>query len=144
MKLIPFLLIVLFGLNACAADTQDLSIVNADGSRHIFHVELANTPDTLKNGLMFRTSLDKDHGMLFDFGTPQQVTMWMKNTYIPLDMLFIRADGTIARIAKRTEPHSLEMIPSVEPVTAVLEIPAGVTDELGIQTTSNVIHPLFQ
>ena len=70
---------------------------------------------------MFRRSMAQDHGMLFDFGQPQPISMWMKNTYLPLDMLFIRADGTVARIARDTEPLSTRVILSGEPVPAVLE-----------------------
>lgn len=81
--------------------------------------------------------------MLFDFGRVEMVSMWMRNTYIPLDMLFVRADGTIARIARDTEPLSERQISSGEPVLAVFEINAGISDRLGITAGDRIVHPLF-
>ena len=93
---------------------------------------------------MFRESLADDHGMLFDFGDPKPVTMWMRNTYIPLDIVFIRADGSISRIARNAQPLSDTVIESGEPVTAVLELRGGLTGERGIDAGDRVIHPLFE
>jgi uncharacterized membrane protein (UPF0127 family) len=110
----------------------------------MFTVEIAETEEQRSRGLMFRQRLPEDRGMLFDFGKPRPVSMWMKNTYISLDMLFIRADGTIARIAERTEPLSTRTIPSGEPVLSVLEINGGVSKQLGIKAGDKVEHALFK
>jgi uncharacterized membrane protein (UPF0127 family) len=110
-----------------------LAIVTDTGPRD-FEVELAVTPDQRMQGLMFRRELAPDAGMLFDFGSdPDRASMWMKNTYIPLDMLFIRADGEIESIAERTVPHSLEPISSLGPVRYVLEVNGGTAARLGIR-----------
>jgi uncharacterized membrane protein (UPF0127 family) len=95
-------------------------------------------------GLMYRRNLAPDRGMLFDFGRVQPLSMWMRNTYIPLDMLFIRADGIIARIAENAEPLSTRTIPSGEPVLAVLEVPGGTAARLGIKPGDRIEHPLFK
>jgi uncharacterized membrane protein (UPF0127 family) len=108
-----------------------------------FQVELARTAEQRQRGLMFRDSLDEDRGMLFDFGRTARVTMWMRNTYIPLDMLFIEDDGAIARIVANTEPLSDAVIGSGGPVRAVLELPAGTSADLGIEVGDRVIHPMF-
>ena len=97
-----------------------------------FTVEVADTEQRRENGLMYRTSLAPDAGMLFEFGTPQQVSFWMKNTLIPLDMLFIGVDGHIANIAERTVPLSEAAIPSAGPVVSVIELNGGTADRLGI------------
>jgi uncharacterized membrane protein (UPF0127 family) len=93
---------------------------------------------------MFRRSMPADRGMLFDFGKVQPISMWMQNTYIPLDMLFIRSDGTIARVAENAEPLSTRSIPSGEPVLAVLELNGGTARRLGIKAGDRVEHPLFR
>ena len=126
-----------------AAELQKLEIASRNGS-HPFTVELAVTPQERERGLMFRRALPQDRGMLFDFSPEQQVSMWMQNTYIPLDMVFIRADGTIARIAENTEPMSTRLIPSGEPVRAVLELAGGTAKKLGIAPGDKVIYPLFK
>jgi len=108
---------------------------------HRFTVEVAATPGQQETGLMFRRSLAGDRGMIFPYDPPQDVAFWMKNTLIPLDMVFIRADGTIARIAANTVPESLEPVPSGEPVAAVLEIRGGRAAELGIREGDRVDCP---
>jgi uncharacterized membrane protein (UPF0127 family) len=108
-----------------------------------FRVELAKTPEELAQGLQHHRSLPADAGMLFDFGPERIVTMWMKNTYIPLDMLFIDAEGIVADIAERTTPLSLETIASRVPVRAVLEVNAGTVAALGIRKGDRVHHPIF-
>ena len=108
-----------------------LSIRSATGV-HRFTVEVARTPQEQAAGLMHRQSLAPDRGMLFPYDPPQPASFWMKNTLIPLDIIFIRADGTIARIAANTVPLSLDPVPSLEPVAAVLEIAGGRAAELGI------------
>ncbi len=105
---------------------------------HRFTVEVARTPQEQAQGLMHRQSLAPDRGMLFPYDAPQPASFWMKNTLIPLDIIFIRADGTIARIAAQTVPLSLEIVPSLEPVAAVLEIAGGRAAELGIKEGDRV------
>ena len=97
-----------------------------------FRVEVARTADEQARGLMFRESLPDDGGMIFPMKPPRMASFWMKNTLIPLDMIFIRADGTIARIAAETIPYSLEPVDSGEPVAAVLELAGGKAAALGI------------
>ena len=115
-----------------------LTIRQQDNRVSKFVVEVARTPEEQAQGLMNRQSLAPDRGMIFPYSPPQPVGFWMKNTLIPLDMIFIRADGTIARIAENTVPLSLDMVPSVEPVTAVLEIAGGRSAELGIKAGDKV------
>jgi uncharacterized membrane protein (UPF0127 family) len=98
---------------------------------HHFTVEVAATPDQQERGLMFRRSLAGDRGMIFPYDPPQEVAFWMKNTLIPLDIVYIRSDGTIVRITK-AEAMDLTPLPSGEPVSAVLEIRSGRAAELGI------------
>jgi uncharacterized membrane protein (UPF0127 family) len=123
-------------------DKEPLAIETTQG-RADFVVELAATPAQRAQGLMFRPSLAPDAGMLFDYGTPRRASMWMKNTLIPLDMLFIKADGVIESIAKRTVPHSLTAISSNGRVLGVLELNGGTTDRLGIEPGDKVLHALF-
>jgi uncharacterized membrane protein (UPF0127 family) len=117
--------------------------IRGSGGVHVFEVEVARTVDERARGLMFRRYLPADRGMLFDFGVDGPVAMWMKDTFIPLDMLFIRKDGTIARIAENTEPHSTRTISSGEDVRSVLELNGGVSAKLGIKAGDTVLHPLF-
>ena len=109
---------------------------------HRISVEIADTPESRATGLMNRNSMDEDHGMLFDFGETREVSMWMKNTLIPLDMLFIRQDGTVARVARHATPLSLTPIPSGEPVRYVLELNGGAAAEYGVEPGDRVHHPL--
>ena len=126
-----------------AADLQILEIVTKSGVRS-FSVELAATPDQLSRGLMFRTELPEGRGMLFDFKQEQPIMMWMKNTPLSLDMIFIRSDGIIVRIAENTTPQSTQTIPSGRPARAVLEVIAGTSRKLGIVAGDRVVHPMFQ
>lgn len=109
----------------------------------MFTVEMADTPEIQQRGLMFRQRLPEDRGMLFDFGEPRRVAMWMKNTLISLDMIFIRADGTVAGIAKRTTPQSLDTLGVAEPIKAVLEVAGGVSDKIGLKPGDTVYHRIF-
>ena len=118
--------------------------VASETDAELFAVEIADTEALRSRGLMFRQRLPEDRGMLFDFGKPQPAAMWMKNTYIPLDMLFIRSDGTIAYIAENTVPKSLDMVGVREPVLAVLELAGGVTRKLGIRAGDKVYHRIFK
>jgi len=127
---------------AFAADTQSLEIVSKSGV-HVFTVEMATTEQERETGLMFRKELAEGRGMLFDFSPPQQVSMWMKNTFIPLDMIFIRADGRILRIAESTEPQSEKIISSGGLAKGVLEVIGGTARKYGIEPGDKVAHPLF-
>lgn len=126
--------------SAARADESQLTIRTAAGAEHVFTVELADTPDEQARGLMFRESLAPDAGMLFDFHVSRPTSFWMQNTLIPLDMLFIRADGSIARIQVNAKPLDTTSIPSGEPVRFVLEIPGGRSVELGIAVGDTMIH----
>lgn len=117
--------------------------IATEGDATMFTVEIADTEPTRARGLMFRQRLPEDRGMLFDFGKPRPVSMWMKNTYIPLDMLFIRADGTIAYIAENTVPRSLDTIGITEPVLAVLELAGGTAKKKNIRAGDKVYHRIF-
>ena len=118
-------------------------LIETPAGRHVFTVEVATTPASRRRGLMHRRSMAPDAGMLFDYGRAAHAAMWMKNTFIPLDMLFIGGDGLILKIAERTMPHSLETMTSDGPVRAVLEVNAGTVARLGIRTGDLVRHVLF-
>lgn len=116
---------------ASEADTPVVRI-ETPTAQHEFTVEIMRTAENRARGLMHRRQMDAGHGMLFDFGSNVIARMWMKNTYIPLDMLFIRTDGTISNIARNTTPHSTEVLSSDGEVRYVLEINGGISDQLGI------------
>lgn len=121
----------------------DRLVIDTDRGPAAFLVELAETPAMLAQGLQHRRHLPAEAGMLFDFGPERIVTMWMKNTYIPLDMLFIDEDGVVADVAQRTTPLSVETIAPRVPVRAVLEVNAGTVAALGIREGDRVHHPIF-
>src|SRR5215469_4389057 len=131
------------GIEARAANVQPLEIVTKTGV-HVFAVEMATTEEEKTTGLMYRKELADGKGMLFDFSPEQEVSMWMKNTYIPLDMIFIRSDGRILRIAENTEPLSTKIIPSRGLAKGVLEVIAGTAQKYGIAPGDRVAHPLFK
>lgn len=114
-----------------------------DSGRHRIAVEIADTPESRATGLMHREHMPADHGMLFDFGETRAVSMWMKNTLISLDMLFLREDGTVATIARNARPLSLTAIPSSEPVRYVLEINAGAAAHYGVTQGDRLDHPII-
>jgi uncharacterized protein len=116
-----------------------LTIRSASGA-HRFTVEVAATPQQQERGLMFRRSLAPNRGMIFPYSPPQPVGFWMRNTLIPLDMIFIRADGRIARVAT-AKPLDETVVPAGEPVVAVLEIAGGRAAELGIAAGDRVDWP---
>lgn len=120
-----------------------LTIDRAAGGPLALDVEVALSDQEKATGLMFRTELADTTGMLFPYGSTHEITMWMRNTYISLDMLFIRADGVIHRIEAGAEPLSDRVIASDGPVTAVLELAAGAAQRLGIKPGDKVIHPLI-
>ena len=131
------------GISA-ALPVETVTIVTADGARHEFQARLADTPETRGRGLMYVTRLEPDQGMLFDFAAPQLVGMWMKNTPLSLDMLFIDEAGRITRIEARTQPFSTTLISSETEVRAVLEINGGRAAELGIAAGDRVQHRIFE
>lgn len=114
--------------------------IRSGNRSHRFTVELADTPDQQERGLMYRPKVGADEGMIFPFSPPRPASFWMHNTMVPLDMLFIRANGTIARIAVNTVPYSEDHVTSGgEPVASVLELAGGRTVELGIKENDQVI-----
>ena len=127
---------------AAAKDLQRLEIVGKNGT-HVLKVEVADTDAERARGLMFRREVPEGYGMLFDFQTEQPVAFWMKNTPLPLDMLFIDGKGRVVQIAEDTEPYSEAPVPSQQPVRAVLELNAGVSRKLGITPGARVDHPIF-
>jgi uncharacterized protein len=127
---------------ARAASFQPLEIATKSGVQ-VFSVEMATTEEEKQTGLMHRKELPDGKGMLFDFSPEQQISMWMKNTYISLDMIFIRADGRILRIAENTEPLSTKIVSSGGLAKGVLEVIAGTAKKYGIQPGDRVAHPLF-
>lgn len=126
-----------------SAEQQTLEIASKSGV-HVFSVELAVTDEERARGLMYRRSLPDSYGMLFDFKRDQDVSFWMHNTYVSLDMIFIRGDGRILRIAENTEPESDKLIPSGGPVRFVLEVVAGTAKKLGIQPGDHVASEAFR
>jgi uncharacterized membrane protein (UPF0127 family) len=136
------LVLVAISAPAWTASKETLEIVTGSGVR-AFSVEVVANDAERQKGLMFRKELPEGTGMLFDFQVEAPVSFWMKNTYVPLDMIFIRGDGTIASIAQNTEPMSERLIPSNAPVRAVLEVIAGTTRKLGIKPGDRVAHRIF-
>ena len=126
------------------ASDSDTVVIESDGGRHRFAVEIADTPARHARGLMFRRALPRDAGMLFIYDAEATVTMWMKNTYLPLDMLFIAADGRIINIVERTVPLSTQFISSRGPALAVLEVNGGTASRLAIAVGDRVRHRAFR
>ncbi len=130
----------LVAAGAVAGPVDEITIVTAQ-ARHQFHVELAATTEARRTGLMHRRSLARDAGMLFIFPNSSRHTFWMKNTLIPLDMLFIAGDGHIVYVHHNAQPHSLTPIGPEEDATAVLEINGGLSRRLGITIGDRILHP---
>ncbi|MEZ5669154.1 MAG: DUF192 domain-containing protein [Alphaproteobacteria bacterium] len=128
---------------ASAVEQGTLDIVTAEGVMHRFEVEVVRTPQDMAVGLMFRQEMAADAGMLFVYAQPRETSFWMKNTLLPLDMLFIDADGLVHHIAERTVPLSTTPVPSRGPVRAVLEVNGGTCERLGIAPGDRVIWPEF-
>lgn len=152
MKQVTFILLTCFlwlaGATAALPENAQISKLESialEGSDSFttFTAEIADTDELRTRGLMFRHFLPADKAMLFDYQTPRPVAMWMKNTNISLDMLFIREDGTIAAIAQDTVPQSLDTISVQEPVRGVLELAAGTVKRLGLQVNDKVYHRIF-
>ncbi|MGH6872273.1 MAG: DUF192 domain-containing protein [Rhizomicrobium sp.] len=136
---------LLAGCSRPAAETSPIGlpmetiVVDTDHGPETFQVEIAADDASRERGLMFRKSMEDDHGMLFDFHRDEGVAFWMKNTVMPLDLIFIRGDGAISSIAPNATPYSTQEIPSAEPVRAVLELKAGRAEALGI-VPGDVVH----
>ncbi|WP_075852481.1 DUF192 domain-containing protein [Rhizobium hainanense] len=126
------------GQQSMAFDSEPLSIASPKGQTHKFTVELALTPPQLEFGLMYRDKMPADHGMLFDFGTPRPVMMWMKNTELPLDMLFLDQKGVVTHIQENAVPYSEAIINSNGPVAYVIELNGGVVKKLGLAVGDKV------
>lgn len=122
---------------------EPITILTSQG-RHAFTVEIADDPAERAQGLMHRQSMPPDHGMLFDFGTPRPVQMWMKDTPLSLDMIFIDPQGTVVSIAERTTPFSPAIIASDGPVSHVLEVKAGIARLIGLKPGDRIEHRLFE
>jgi uncharacterized protein len=133
---------LLIGAELQQFPTSELTILSATG-QHRFKVEIAETAEQMTQGLMFRRGLAADAGMLFDYKQPTAATMWMRNTLIPLDMLFVDARGRIVNIHQRAVPQSLDVIAAAAPVRAVIELNGGTAARLGIEPGDRVVHPIF-
>jgi uncharacterized protein len=147
LLILPLAFAMILSGRSLDAQSQDnaaaiLSIVSTTG-KHTFNVELAETPAQQEQGLMFRRELAPDAGMLFDFKQPTMATMWMKNTLIPLDMLFVGEDGRIVNIHERAVPQSEAIIAAAAPVRAVIELNGGTAARLGIKPGDRVLFPIF-
>ncbi|MGQ4272995.1 DUF192 domain-containing protein [Terrihabitans sp. B22-R8] len=127
---------------AIAADFSPLTARTESGA-HEFQVEIANTDRSREQGLMYRRDLADDRGMLFDFEEEREVSFWMQNTYISLDMIFIRSDGVVQRVEHRATPLSTRLVDSGSPVRFVLEVPGGISERLGIKRGTRVEHALI-
>jgi hypothetical protein len=135
---------LLLALSACSGEEASRAAIETRaGTAHGFSVELALTPEEQRQGLMHRRELAEDTGMLFFYPACARAAFWMKNTYIPLDMIFVAADGRIVRIARMTEPQSLDIHESGEPVNGVFEVNGGLTQRLGIEEGDFFRHPWF-
>jgi uncharacterized membrane protein (UPF0127 family) len=131
------------GAQQLATFSKSKLVIETAKGKFPFDIELALTPPQMEQGLMFRRSLAADAGMLFDYGDPQPIAMWMKNTLIPLDMVFIGKDGTVVDFRERAVPMSLDTIEPKVPARAVLEVNAGTAQRLGLQVGNTVHHAFF-
>lgn len=138
------------GLAACAEpipsdQSADSSlIIETSSGVHVFSVELADTEERRRTGLMFREDLALDSGMLFDFESPRVITMWMRNTPLPLDMIFIGPGGRVVSVAENTVPFSEAIVSSRYPASSVFEVNAGTAKRIGIKVGDTVSHPIFE
>jgi uncharacterized membrane protein (UPF0127 family) len=138
-----FLLALVAATVARAEPAVEIARIATATGEHQFKVEIADTPKMRARGLMFRKSMPDDHGMLFDFKAERPVSMWMKNTYIPLDMVFIGRDGRVVGVAANTEPLSERIITSPESAYAVLELNAGAARRISLAPGDRVRHRMF-
>jgi uncharacterized membrane protein (UPF0127 family) len=128
---------------AHAGALDSLQIVTSTG-RHAFQVEIADNDASREHGLMDRRYMAPNHGMLFEFDRDEPVSFWMKNTYIPLDMIFIAPSGVVTHIAANAEPLSERVVPSGGPAIAVLELNGGMAASIGLKVGDKVRHPFFK
>jgi uncharacterized membrane protein (UPF0127 family) len=136
--------VVLFAAPVAAQSPADRHLaVETSSGTHVFEVEVMRTRAELERGLMYRRQMKPDSGMLFDFKTPQNVSMWMKNTYLALDMLFIGQDGRVVSVKENAEPLSESIISSGGPVVGVLELNSGTAERIGVKVGDLVRHPMF-
>jgi uncharacterized membrane protein (UPF0127 family) len=158
LRLIPLLIVLVFSADAQAqflrphepfdsTKSQSLALVPgaivAGGTEHAFQFEFADTNRTRQVGLMHRAEIAPDRGMLFDFKQNRMVSMWMRNTFIPLDMLFLSKTGEVMTVAENTVPHNENAVSSRVRVRAVLELKAGTAKRLGIKPGDHVKHAMF-
>lgn len=135
--------VALGGGAAFAASDREPLVIQTTNGPHTFAVEVADTPESRAQGLMNRTRMNPRHGMLFNFKRPQQVSMWMRNTPLPLDMLFVDQRGTIIYVEHQAVPHSTNPRGPQRPVLGVVELVGGVAGTLGIAPGDTVEHPMF-
>jgi uncharacterized membrane protein (UPF0127 family) len=145
LRAILAFVVLLWG--GCAPSTaaqklEPLTFETGTGA-HVFAVEVAQSQEQRSVGLMYRRSLAPDHGMLFDFVQEQPVSMWMQNTYVSLDMAFVRADGRVLRVERATEPLSTRVIDSGGPVRFVVEVLAGTADRIGLKPGDRIVNRLL-
>lgn len=136
-----FLFMAIVGARA-EASLERLAIVTSTGT-YEFRVEVADKPSERAKGLMYRKSMPEDQGMLFDFHVEGPVMMWMKNTYLPLDMIFVSRQGVVTKVAANTVPMSEEVISSAGPACAVIELNAGTAEKIGLKAGDQIRHPAF-
>jgi uncharacterized membrane protein (UPF0127 family) len=141
---LAFLAFCVLAANAARADGLDSLTISTASGVHAFKVEIAVTPAAQEKGLMFRRFMPADRGMLFEFDREAPVTFWMKNTYIPLDMVFIARDGSVTRVAADAEPLSESFVPSGGPCLAVLELNGGTAARIDLKVGDKVRHPFFK
>lgn len=134
-------LLLIYGCFCFAA--EDFLYIQTSTNKVTFNIELANTPEKRRMGLMYRTSLEPSAAMLFEYPKPKKVSIWMKNTQIPLDILFINHQGIIIKIHSNSEPFSEQSISSEQPVKAVLEFNAGLVEKFNIKVGEKVDYHLF-
>lgn len=146
LRNILIFLIIIFPVSQTAEARSELTqpvhklFIQTPSEKHIFLIEIADTPQKWERGLMYRKALKENQGMLFVFPRVDIAQFWMKNTLIPLDMLFIDSGGKIIKIQRKATPESLAIISSGAPVKAVLEIAGGASDKLKLQTGDRVIY----
>jgi uncharacterized membrane protein (UPF0127 family) len=146
MRLLVVLFFLLSPVAALAQEEPErlpLTVTAADGREHVFQVEIADTPDERARGLMHRQELADDHGMLFVYPRSERIAMWMRNTPIPLDMLFIDRTGRVTQVHERAVPFSEATIASRRRVKYVLEVPGGTAERLGLEPGDQVGGPAF-
>ncbi len=139
-----FFIIIPLALLAACANENTAIIRTKDGREYKFNIEIMDSPEERARGMMFRQEIDPDFGMLFDFFEERQVAFWMQNTFVPLDMIFISADGEIKNIFVNARPLDTSSIPSNGPVRFVLEVAGNRTLELGISKGDRLEHPRVQ